>query len=196
MGGPGSGRPIAGRFFARLNTDFQSIDVNWFLRQGCFNQSYSTINWSRGDHKTGSIGMYTQYAGDEVTGFELSYTSNGESLKYIVPVIWTPCHYGGQRPWFLCPNRNCGRRVTKLYGGKYFLCRKCQGFWYDSQYDPAGASACKTHELEQRMYKKGVHASTRAKLRKQLTRHWGRVGAYITLLQERTQRLIVRDRRK
>lgn len=196
MGGIGSGRPIGGRFLARLNTDFQSIDINWFLRQGYFDQSYSGLKWTRNGHDMGSIEMYTQFVGDEVTGFELSYTSGGEAVNYIVSVIWTPCHYGGQRPWFICPNKSCNRRAAKLYGGKYFLCRKCQGFWYDSQYDPQGHSACKTHEIEEKMYKKGVHASTRAKLRKEYFRHWARVSAHITYLQQNLEKRIERDRRK
>jgi len=37
-----------------------------------------------------------------------------------VPVVWTRCHLGGARPWFLCTEdagdgQCCGRRVAKLY---------------------------------------------------------------------------------
>ena len=51
---------------------------------------------------------------------------------------WTPCNFGGERPWFVCPgvvNRiACGRRVAILYGpGKYFLCRHCYDLRYESQ---------------------------------------------------------------
>jgi hypothetical protein len=53
-------------------------------------------------------------------------------------LTWTPCHYGGRRPWFFCPGvvngQVCGRRVAKLYGaGPYFLCRACYGLAYASQ---------------------------------------------------------------
>lgn len=45
-------------------------------------------------------------------------------MDYTVPLAWTPCHFGGSRPWFVCPGRDCGRRVTKLYlRAGYFLCR-------------------------------------------------------------------------
>jgi Transposase DDE domain len=30
---------------------------------------------------------------------------------------WTPCNYGGARPWFLCPMDGCRRRVAVLYAG-------------------------------------------------------------------------------
>ena len=26
-------------------------------------------------------------------------------------VEWTDCHYGGSRPWFVCPRKGCGRRA-------------------------------------------------------------------------------------
>ena len=41
------------------------------------------------------------------------------------------CHYGGERPWFLCPH--CGRRVAILYGGAVFACRTCYGLAYEVQ---------------------------------------------------------------
>jgi hypothetical protein len=53
-------------------------------------------------------------------------------------LTWTPCRYGGQRPWFIYPGvvngRVCGRRVAILYGaGRYFLCRHCYDLTYESQ---------------------------------------------------------------
>ena len=53
-------------------------------------------------------------------------------------IAWTPCRYGGARPYFVCPGVvngiACGRRVAKLYGaGIYFLCRHCYRLAYASQ---------------------------------------------------------------
>ena len=62
----------------------------------------------------------------------------------------SPCNYGGQRRWLVCPGHvreleemgiyntlgdggECGRRVCKLYrppGGKQFLCRHCLNLTY------------------------------------------------------------------
>ncbi|MBC7324960.1 MAG: hypothetical protein H5T99_06565, partial [Moorella sp. (in: Bacteria)] len=51
---------------------------------------------------------------------ELAYTvtpGGGEpqDIRYRVPLAYTPCNYGGERPWFVCPGRGCGRRAAKLY---------------------------------------------------------------------------------
>ncbi|MEX2367477.1 MAG: hypothetical protein WD601_12795 [Pseudohongiellaceae bacterium] len=59
-------------------------------------------------------------------------------------------HYGGERPWFLCPARGCGRRVAILYGGAIFACRHCHGLVYESQreleYDRAARKADKIRD--------------------------------------------------
>lgn len=58
-----------------------------------------------------------------------------EELACLVRVVWTPCTYGGKRPWFLCPGMECGRRVAKLYlprGARDFRCRHCHGLTYAS----------------------------------------------------------------
>ncbi len=47
---------------------------------------------------------------------------------------WTPCAFGGSRPWFLCPGEGCGRRVAILYGPTFpLLCRLCRDLAYASQ---------------------------------------------------------------
>lgn len=54
-------------------------------------------------------------------------------MDYPVRLTWTRCHLGGKRPWFLCPNQACGRRVAILYGGRMFTCRHCAHLVYQSQ---------------------------------------------------------------
>ena len=56
---------------------------------------------------------------------------------YPVALDWTPCPFGGARPWFRCPlvvgGEPCGRRVRILYrpwGARYFGCRHCYGLSY------------------------------------------------------------------
>ena len=75
---------------------------------------------------------------------ELSYSLGPEGRKddisYAVPLSWTPCNFGGSRPWMGCAgvvNRvSCGRRVAKLYlKHRYFLCRHCPDLAYSSQQD-------------------------------------------------------------
>lgn len=73
---------------------------------------------------------YTQTSG---------WTGEKTDVDYSVPIVTTPCHFGGHRYWFICPlsvnGRYCGRRVGKLYlalGSRYFACRHCQDLTYRS----------------------------------------------------------------
>ena len=47
----------------------------------------------------------------------------------------TPCNYGGKRWWFLCPIKNCSKRIGVLYkipDSGFFACRKCLNLTYKS----------------------------------------------------------------
>jgi hypothetical protein len=60
--------------------------------------------------------------------------SEWRDVEQPTQILWVACRFGGQRPYFLCPARGCGRLVTKLYGaGTYFLCRHCYRLAYASQ---------------------------------------------------------------
>ena len=49
-----------------------------------------------------------------------------DDVKERVRLTWTPCNFGGERPWFICLRAGSGRKVAVLYGpGRYFLCRHC-----------------------------------------------------------------------
>lgn len=57
-----------------------------------------------------------------------------EPMKFDTPihVQWTPCNFGGERVWWLCPV--CGTRCLKLYfRDRRFACRKCQYICHRSQ---------------------------------------------------------------
>lgn len=53
-----------------------------------------------------------------------------------LPLTWSACNYGSQRPWFVC--RGCGQRVVKLYQHwsttRYddWRCRRCLELTYAS----------------------------------------------------------------
>lgn len=72
-----------------------------------------------------------------------SFVTQGEweVVTQQVPIEWTPCRYGGRRPWFLCPAPGCGRRVATLYGRRDFRCRHCCNLAYRSQLENAGNRA-------------------------------------------------------
>ena len=101
------------------------------LKSGC----RFSWRWSRAGKETASIGAFVYR--DQVI---LSYRHRGglggewEGVKEPISLEWTPCNFGGERPWFVCPGARCGRRVAVLYGpGKYFLCRHCYDLRYESQ---------------------------------------------------------------
>lgn len=60
------------------------------------------------------------------------HTGQGTARQTIF-LTETPVHFGGTRPWFLCPR--CGRRCGVLYCQMEFACRSCLNLRYTSQYE-------------------------------------------------------------
>jgi hypothetical protein len=107
------------------------IDVRELHRRGGLVPEVSvTMEWNRDGESWGSIGYV---AGMDKITLHYQYQRNGQEWEEVAQDIyleWTPCNYGGRRPWFTCW---CGRRVAILYcAGKHFLCRKCYGLIHAS----------------------------------------------------------------
>lgn len=108
------------------------LSVHAVQRRGFLTPGVSCLwqwTWTSGDKS--SIGLQA-LAGTLRLDFRVR--SGGDEWRDVVQVVeleYTPCHYGGTRPWFRCPR--CGRRVAKLFGGTLFLCRRCHGLAYRSQ---------------------------------------------------------------
>jgi hypothetical protein len=108
--------------------------------------------------------------------------AKGQNVNESIPLTWTPCHYGGQRPWFRCPGWGCGRRVAKLYlGDGAFRCRHCLDLGCESQREtPAFRLLAKAQNIRLRLggsasltepfpsKPKGMHGCTYARLRWQV----------------------------
>lgn len=139
-----------------LADDTYSLDINMLHRDGALQPSrLSHWQWTRDGEPVGSIGVK---AGSDAHLVILRYrvcSGGGEWERVEQPtrITWTACHYGGRRPWFLCPTLGCGRRVGKLYaGGLYFLCRQCCGLAYASQReDVAGRALLKAQKVRHRL---------------------------------------------
>ena len=126
------GRPICEQ---RISIDVREWSRQGFLRAG---QSF-TRTWNflgapcgyavvRAEADAVSLVLWSQNLHDEAWG----------SFSQRVPVTWTGCHLGGQRPWFVCTayfgGRRCGQRAAVLYdAGIAFACRACCGLAYASQ---------------------------------------------------------------
>jgi hypothetical protein len=150
VGGTGSGSWY--RFSKKTTTEeCQSIDVRYLHRNGLLQPGHSfSLRWSQAGKQIGSIGGVA-HDDDRVTFFYRHRRGMGgewEEVEETVALEWTPCNFGGKRPWFLCPRMGCGRRVAVLYGpGRYFLCRHCYDLSYESQRED------KTHRALRRAQK-------------------------------------------
>lgn len=153
MGGIGSGRQWRGGSYTV--EEHRSIDVRRWKRGGFLEPGrWFGWQWSNDDgERLASINAKV-----EETRVVLSYRSKASweeewtDVEQSVPLEWTACHLGGQRPWFRCAvwsnGMYCGRRVAKLYaGGTLFACRHCYRLSYESQgerpYDRALSKAQK-----------------------------------------------------
>ena len=140
MGGTGSGqhggRPDRGRAAAA------STSTGCTGKVACDRDGSARSTGRATGEGVGSIGMRAIEGRITLT---YRYRCNDEEWQAVeepVSIVWTPCHFGGSRPWFVCPGVvngvPCGRRVGKLYGpGRYFLCRHCYGLAYQSQREQA-----------------------------------------------------------
>ncbi len=139
MGGIGSGGYY--RFGSKDRVeDHLSIDVRRWHQSGLLDPlSAFTTTWSRYLGESSISVVVLGVIGDSADALRLSYSwglpgNEKEVIAYRVPIEWTPCNFGGRRPWFVCPGRCCGRRSALLYLGRgYFLCRRCQDLSYASQ---------------------------------------------------------------
>jgi hypothetical protein len=139
MGGPDSGRWY--RWDAKDTVEgCRRLDVRvWerggFLRPGKW---FSWAWWNREGVQVASINVQVQ-PGHVLLLYRIRRQGEDwQNIEEPVFLAWTPCNYGGRRPWFICPGvvqgRICGRRVAILYGaGYYFLCRHCYALVYASQ---------------------------------------------------------------
>jgi hypothetical protein len=118
----------------------RSFDVRCWHREDRLRAGQSfTLLWTWHGETTGKIDVRTE--SDAVVLTYQSRSSEAAAWKPIeqrIPITWTPCHFGGRRPWFICSvysgGRYCGRRVAVLYGAaEMFACRHCYGLAYASQ---------------------------------------------------------------
>jgi hypothetical protein len=132
MGGFGSGRWV--RSDAKVTTgSVVSIDVRCWRRDGLLRAGTAfDCAWNANGQQVG--GMLVRVGPISVHLAYQFWRSDGSrvAMNYYVPLEWTPCHFGGERPWFRCPG--CGRRCARLYGAdQLFTCHRCQGLAYISQ---------------------------------------------------------------
>ncbi len=125
----------------------ECLRVNiWALAKGGLFSTGSRLTYSRG----GKVIAELEGAASGSHADLSLRTANGV-LEHTVAVEWLPCHLGGTRPYFLCPD--CASRRVVLFLRGYLACRACHGLYYESELykDPFAA----TRKLERIVKKLG-----------------------------------------
>ena len=151
MGGYGSGRRKS-RNPRPTVEECVAIDVNKWNRLGLLEPGQTfTRTWRVGDEPVLTVAVKVLLRALELSHAVPGADGGAELARYDVPTYWTPCRFGGQRPWLHCPF--CGRRVVKLYlVGRYFRCRRCGGLAYASQReDPADRARRRANKIRERL---------------------------------------------
>jgi hypothetical protein len=132
-----------------------SLDVMRLASAGYLSgQQFGNWTWTYQDGTTVVI-----RGGKQEINLDYRIRSHGEdwhSVHQRVPIRWTPCRLGGERPWFVCNlSANgiyCGRQVTTLYGaGRLFACRRCYRLGYAVQ---RGGPMDRAHHRLRRLHRK------------------------------------------
>ena len=117
----------------------RSIDVlEWHRRGYLQTPLWFSWTWTRDGERVASINVENQRRSVTLKYRSRSYGEDWSDVEQRVAIEWTPCRFGGERPWFMCSvaanGVYCGRRATKLYGaGRLFACRHCYRLAYASQ---------------------------------------------------------------
>lgn len=171
MGGIGSGRRW--HLGAKESTDnYRSIDIRRWKRRGILKPGQSFHwRWLLEDEVIGSIHVRVKSNSVVLTYRHRTRGKGWEEKSYPIAIDWTDCNLGGQRPWFICPAKSCGRRVAILYGGNIFACRHCYELTYASQIEsPGDRAARKANRLREKLgWKPGIFSPTG---RKPKGMHW------------------------
>ncbi len=133
---------------------FRKLDVRLMQRKGALHPgACAAWHWSRGTEPCGSIKTRAEL-GCVVLSYSHQRWNDEEWTRkeYPVTIEWTGCHFGGERAWFICPARNCRRRVATLWGGEIFACRHCHNLAYESQNETAYSRALgKAQDIRRRL---------------------------------------------
>lgn len=129
-------------FNTQLEADFvKQLRISLLKKEGYLNRSMAgIIRWGEGD-ETSSL-RFESHMEEYHPYIRLLYSQIDEqdkqSFDYKIFLHKTPCNYGGDRYWFMCPlsrsGMTCGRLSAVLYkAGNYFGCRCCYNLTYQSK---------------------------------------------------------------
>jgi len=104
----------------------RSINVlDWYRHGYLQSPRWFSWGWTENGERVASINVQAKHDRVYLKYRIRSYGGDWSDVEQGIPIVWTPCRFGGERPWFMCSvARNsvyCWRRVIKLYGaGRFF----------------------------------------------------------------------------
>ncbi len=101
---------------------YPRLDVRHLTREGLLDGAHR-IEWSDGS----AAELETNDDGLTIVHRTAGYP---RELDDELRLTWTPCNFGGSRPWFVCPK--CGTRAAVLSAFPRFRCRACHPLVYAS----------------------------------------------------------------
>jgi len=104
----------------------------------------ATLTWSRAGEQTGSIGVLVLADSLRLMYAVTAHDGTKISINELVPFMYTATQFRGRRQWLMCIK--CGRGCRKIYGGRYFRCRRCHGLKYASQRENSAQRAMQRAE--------------------------------------------------
>ena len=121
----------------------RSISVlDWYRHGYLRSPRWFSWDWTENGERVAWINVEAEHDRVYLKYRVRSYGGDWSDVEQGIPIVWTPCRFGGERPWFMCSvarnNVYCWRRVIKLYGaGRFFSCRHCYRLAYASQQESA-----------------------------------------------------------
>ena len=128
--GSGFGEGITDRY---KTDELFEIDIRIWSRRGLLSGESSFLwSWDIGfdDQACIRVAPGTNHL---IISYRLKIKQFDRVVHNEVWISSTPCHFGGMRPWFLCPI--CNKRVAVLYVGERIACRTCCRASYSCQYE-------------------------------------------------------------
>jgi hypothetical protein len=133
MGGIGSGRKGRGGQKGVVEK-YCAIDTRKWYRQGMLLEGRRfSLYWSVGHEARLQLDVRVEAGSVFVQSHLSSPHHERQTRSETIFLDSTPCNFGGERLWFLCPIDGCSRRVAVLYWGGAFACRECMNLCYQSQ---------------------------------------------------------------
>lgn len=130
------------RYMTKLTKEqCKNISIYDFKKRGILKQKfkYGSINWTNRIKKAKDTAYYVFDKQEKYVAIYHKFIRPGnKEMLYKISITTTPCYYGKERYWFMCPNINngasCNKRVAKLYlapNSHYFICRHCLNLSYE-----------------------------------------------------------------